>query len=62
MPANRYYTVTQEREVKISATNVLEAAKIAHAVFSGEVSKSEIPSAGILTEVRDRDLVVREDY
>lgn len=61
MPAIRSYTVTQEREIKVSANSTIEAAKIADAAFKGEVQQEDIP-ARITSEIRDRDLVVREDY
>lgn len=59
MPAIRYYTVTQEREIKVSATSLIEAAQFADAVFKEQTTT--VP-ANLLTEIRERDLVVREDY
>lgn len=61
MPENRYYTVTQEREVKVSATSPLEAAEFAQHVFDGKPLEGEIQGR-IRSAVRDRDLNVREDY
>ena len=62
MPEIRYYTVTQEREVKVSASSPLEAAEIAYAAFKGEVQQDDLTATHITNPVRDRDLVVREDY
>ena len=62
MPEIRYYTVTQEREVKVSAGSPVEAAQIADAAFKGEVQEGDLTATHIAKPVRDRDLVVREDY
>lgn len=63
MPAIRYFTVTQEREIKISASSPIEAAQIADAAFKGNIQEGDQSAAPhILREIRDRDLVVREDY
>ena len=62
MPELRYYTVTQEREVKVSANSPIEAAQIASVAFSDEVEKRDLVVTHITNPVRDRDLVVREDY
>lgn len=62
MPEIRYYTVTQERQVKVSANSPVDAARIADAVFHDQtIDTAEVP-AQLLTPIRDRDLVVREDY
>jgi len=61
MPEIRYYTVTQEREVKVSANNVIDAARIADAVFNDEALPADIP-AQLFKPARVRDLVIREDY
>lgn len=67
MPEVRYYTVTQEREVKVSANSAIDAARIANAAF--ESAKDENPKSSlagvwgnITTNIRVRDIVVREDY
>lgn len=67
MPPIRYYTVTQEREVKLSASSALEAAQIATAAFNNpaylnEIQETDLPEGHITREIRERDLVVREDY
>jgi hypothetical protein len=62
MPEIRYYTVTQEREVKVSANSPVEAAQIADAAFKGEIQPDDLVVQYITRPVRDRDLVVREDY
>lgn len=63
MPEIRYYTVTQEREVKISASNTLEAAKLADAAFSNTLDRLPIGSdRNVLIPIRVRELIVREDY
>ncbi len=59
MPEIRYYIVTQEREAKVSANTPGEAAQFAEAVFNDKAT--DLP-AQLLTPIRDRDLVVREDY
>lgn len=63
MPINRYYTVTQEREVKVAANSIIDAGRIADAKFEnntqffydGEVV-GEVRSA-----VRVLDLRISED-
>lgn len=62
MPVMRYYTATQEREVKISASSTMEAAQIADAAFKGEIKPEDIAAARVTSEIRERELVVREDY
>lgn len=62
MPEIRYYTVTQEREVKLSAQNPIEAAQLADAAFKGEIEEGDITQVHILRAVRERTLDVREDY
>lgn len=61
MPENRYYTVTQEREVKVQASTPLEAGEFAQHVFDGKPLDGEIKGR-IRSPIRDRDLNVREDY
>lgn len=62
MPELRYYTVTQEREVKVSANSPIEAAQIADAAFKGVIQKDDPSGPGITNPVRERDITVREDY
>lgn len=61
MPESRYYTVTQEREVKICANSALDAAVLATEAFedNGAVNTSE---GRTTSPIRIRDLVIREDY
>lgn len=63
MPEIRYYTVRQEREVKVQANSPVEAAQIAQRAFDGETyALPEDVWGNPTSAVRDRDLVVREDY
>lgn len=63
MAENRYYTVTEDREVKIQASNPIEAAQLADRVFGGEgIISDESGRTRIIKPVRQRDLIVREDY
>lgn len=62
MPEIRYYTCTQEREVKVTASSPAEAAHLASAAFWGTISDEDISKVNILSPVRERDLVIREDY
>lgn len=58
----KYYTVTRQQEVKISATNPLDAAKMAQSVFDGEAITSGIGGARVTHAVKQRTLDVSEDY
>jgi hypothetical protein len=60
MPEIRYYTVSQEREVKVWANSPIDAAQIADGEFSGY--KPSQVEGGVTSPIRVRDLVVREDY
>lgn len=62
MPEIRYYTVTQEREVRVSASSPLEAAQLATAAFAGEIQTDDIAKINVITPVRERSIDVREDY
>lgn len=63
MPELRYYTVTQEREVKVSANTPIEAAEIANVIFNGTIQEGDQSVAHhIVSPVRERELVAREDY
>lgn len=60
MPEIRYYTVTQEREVKISANSPIDAANLADRIFSD--TKLPEDQINILQPIRIRAIDVREDY
>jgi hypothetical protein len=63
MPEIRYFTVTQEREVKVWADSPVEAAKIADAAFSGRIEEDDQSAPShIRSPIRERTLDVREDY
>lgn len=63
MPELRYYTVTQEREVKVSASSPIQAACIADDVFSGRVPEDDVSvKPNIVSPIREREIVAREDY
>lgn len=59
MPEVRYYTVQQTREVKVWANSPSDAAQVAENKFNG-FSSTNIEGAAT-NEVRDIDLLVRED-
>lgn len=70
MPEVRYYTVTQERQVKVTANSAVDAARIAEDAFENGQHKSEpsVASSGIegiwgntRSFVRTVDIHVRED-
>lgn len=63
MPEIRYYTVTQEREVKVAANSPADAVMIANKAFDGELTDStQLPPGRVTTSVRERDISAREDY
>lgn len=63
MGETRYYTVTEEREVKVAAESAIEASIIANDVFRDAAVISDSNNLGrVLTPVRVRDIVTREDY
>ena len=62
MPEKCYYTATEEREVKVWANSPVEAAQIAYMAFRGEIKEDDLTKTHILSPIRNRDLVVREDY
>lgn len=62
MPETRYYTVRQEREVKVWANSPVDAAVVADAAFSGGERTNPNASGEATSPVRERDLEVREDY
>jgi hypothetical protein len=68
----RYYTVTQEREVKVTACSAVSAAMIGEDAFNlcstcqteKTTTKEKLYDVwgNATTPVRTRDLVVREDF
>lgn len=64
MPEIRNYTVTQERELKVSANSPIDAARIANAVFKGEDPAEVLEDifGHATSPIRNRDIVAREDY
>lgn len=62
MPEIRYYTVTQTREVKVSANDPLEAAQIGDAAFKGEINEGDLAGGHIVKPVRVRSIDATEDY
>lgn len=63
MPEIRYYTVTQEREVKVWANSPIEAAQVADAAFNDRIQEGDQSAAPhIRSPVRERSIDVREDY
>lgn len=63
MPETRYYTVTQEREVKVWANSPVEAAQVADRAFKdNSFALPDTVSGEATSPVRDRDIVVREDF
>ncbi len=68
MPDKRYYTVIQEREVKVVANSAIDAALIADDAFecrpNDDSTKIKLYDVwgNATTDVRTRDLIVREDY
>ena len=60
MPEIRYYTVTQEREVKVSANSPIDAANLAQRIFSD--TKKPEDQINIVQPIRERSIDVREDY
>lgn len=60
MPEIRYYTVTQEREVKVAANSPIDAINLAERIFSN--TKRPEDQINIITPIRERAIDVREDY
>lgn len=59
----RWYTVTQERKVRVEAQDPLSAAHIAQLAFDGR--EADAPGGGVgrtTSTLRTTDLVIREDY
>jgi hypothetical protein len=63
MPEIKSYTVSQTREVMVSATSLLAAAQIADQAFNGVAPKDIERGYGYLTsKVTDTDLCVKETF
>jgi hypothetical protein len=62
MPEVRYYTVSQERELKVWANSPIEAAEIADSAFNDKIQEGSAEAAHIRSPVRERTIEVREDY
>lgn len=60
MPGIRYYTVTQEREVKVAANSAAGAARIADCKFRDVEYPPDVYGQA-LTPVRVRNIFARED-
>ena len=60
MPELRYYIVTQERELKVSATNPTDAAILANRVLSD--TKNPDDQINVQMWPRETSINVREDY
>lgn len=58
----RYFTVTEERQVKVAAKDALAACAVADAAFRGEIRESDITNTSVLTEVKGISISAREDY
>lgn len=62
MPPTRYFVVTQERQVRVSAPSVIEAAQCAAKVFAGEdLAVEHVEQATPRSPIVDRKLSVEED-
>lgn len=61
MPESGYYTVTQEREVRISASSPAEAVALADRVFNQEAIVSDQTPGRILSNVRELNIEARRD-
>lgn len=59
MPEIRYYLVTQERQVRVSATNSTDAMVLANRVFSD--TKKPEDQIDIQEEPRETSLNIREE-
>lgn len=59
MPEIRYYTVTQEREIKISASDPVEAAALAKRVFSLMTSFAD--NVNIQQRPREISIFIQEE-
>jgi hypothetical protein len=60
VPELQYFTVTQEREVKVAATSPINAAALADRVFSGTTNPED--KINVISPVRECNMLVRKDY
>lgn len=60
MPVNRFYTVTQTREVEVSASELVDAIRIADAYFNDK-PKPNLEYARVMSSIREVDLAAREN-
>jgi hypothetical protein len=62
MPEIRYYTVTQTREIRVSATSPINAGLLAERLFASSSKRLKVADkVNVLSPVRERSLEVRED-
>jgi hypothetical protein len=61
MPENRYFTVREAREVRVSASNMIDAMKVAQAAFRGEDHDFRDIGGMVRDPVRDVQLDIKED-
>ncbi len=61
MPEICYYTVTQEREVKVTATSPTDAVRIADYKFRDVPHPVDV-AGYVLSDIRIRDISAREDH
>jgi len=61
MPAIRYYSVTQTREVRVAASTPMTAAMIANDAFKTGQGVSVAGEGGTTSEVRTIDIHVSEE-
>jgi hypothetical protein len=59
MPELRYYTIVQEREVKVSATKPIDALVLADRVLSGTMKPED--QINVQQRPRELSLNIRED-
>lgn len=59
MPENRYFIVTQTREVKVKANTLVDAGRIADAHFDNAEKPDVYGNA--VSAIRNTDMVIRED-
>jgi hypothetical protein len=61
MPEVRYFIVIQERQVKVWANTIIEAAEIANGAFNGHTEPGSGVINQIVSEVKETRMIVRED-
>lgn len=62
MPEVRYFTVSQTREVKVTAKDPLEAVTIGDAALNGEINEGDLAGGHIVKPVKVRSIDATEDY